>query len=61
MSYSIEIFNQIKQIRAKIENCEDPYEAVLLQTELVELLENTLNDEKFKKDLIQRNQNAGNN
>lgn len=59
MNYSVEVLKQIKEIRERIEQCEDPLEAIMLQTELLEMLKNTLNDEKFKEGLIQRTLNDG--
>lgn len=52
MSYSKEVMTKIKEIRSKIDLCEDDLEAINLQAELLELIQNTLNDAKFKESLI---------
>ena len=54
MSYNKEVFEKIKEMKEKIEGCQDPFEAVMLQSELLEILQNTLTDSKFKEELIKR-------
>jgi len=54
MSYSKEVMQAIKDIRGKIEECTDPVQAIELQSDLLEIIQNTLLDTKFKEDLISR-------
>lgn len=55
MMYGQNVLKQIKEIREKIESCEDPVEAITLQAELLEALKSTLNDDAFKRSLLKRN------
>lgn len=57
MTYASEVFKGIKELRDRIEKCDDPAEAILLQSELLEILNNSLNDQKFKESLLERPSN----
>ena len=54
MTYNQEILKKIKDLKERIDNCSDPYESVILQSQLVEILKETLTDPKFKEGIIKK-------
>jgi len=47
-----DLLRDIKELQKKIIACKDDKQAVELQTKLLELIENTLKDKKFKEAII---------